>query len=71
MKGLDVAMIHNLVGILGMRGHELSLIAVQGYLVQGAAVGLGEIGHLKVTFQDLCLAQETCLDNLVFLELLL
>ena len=64
-------MLSDFVGILGMVGHELCLVAVQGNLIQGAAIGLGEIGHLKVTFQDLCLAQETCLDDLVFLEFLL
>ena len=54
-----------------MVGHELSLVAMQRNLIQGTAVGLGEIGHFKITFQNFSLAQEACLDDLMILELLL
>ena len=54
-----------------MVGQQLSFVAVQGDVVEGSAVSLGEIGHLEVTFKNLGLAQEARLDDLVGLELLL
>ena len=71
MQGFDIAMINDLVGILGMIGHHLNLTAVQGNLIQSAAVGLGEIGHFKITFQNFGLAQESGLDDFVIFQLLL
>lgn len=53
-----------------MVGHQLGLVAVEGNLVQGAAVGLGEVRHFEVALQDFGLAQEARLDNLVGLEFL-
>ena len=44
---------------------------MQGNFAQGAAVGLGEIGPLKVAFKNLGLAQEARFDDLVGLEFLL
>ena len=71
MQGFDITTINDFVGIFGMVGHQLNFVAMQGDFTQSAAVGLCEIGHLKITFQNFGLAQETCFDDFVFFQFLL
>lgn len=56
---LLTTLVHDIVGVLGLRGHDFGLIAVGRNLGERTAVGRSEVIFVEITLHHLGLAEET------------